>query len=59
MLTFLDYGFPKVGGVEYEDGIYGIMEENFRKLKMNPHSGRIECIHGDAARITTELDVYN
>ncbi len=59
MLTFLDYGFPKVGGVEYEDGIYGIMEENFRKLKMDPHSGKIECIHGDAARITAELDAYN
>lgn len=59
MLTFLDYGFRKVGGVEYEDGIYEIMEENFRKLNMNPHSQQINCMHGDAAKVRTELDAYN
>lgn len=59
MITFLDYGFRKVGGVEYEDGIYGICINNFQRLGFDPHSECISCIHGDAARLTIELDAYN
>lgn len=59
MLTFLDYGFQKVGGIEYEDGIYKTLTENFEKLGMNPHTKQINCIHGDAAWLKSELDEYN
>lgn len=59
MLTFLDYGFQKVGGVEFEKSIYETMIKNYKKLGINPHSEKIDCIHGDAAQLTTELDAYN
>ncbi len=59
MLTFLAYGFQKVGGVEYEDGIYKTLTGNFGKLGMEPNSDAIDCIHGDASKLTEELDAYN
>lgn len=58
MLSFLDYGFQKVGGVEYEKKIYDIMLSNFEKLGI--HTGEtVSCIHGDAVQVKEELDDYN
>ncbi len=59
MTSFLDYGFKKVGGVEYQPEIYNTMLSNFEKLGMDVNCGNIECIHGDAATITEALDGYN
>ena len=61
MLSFWDYGFQKVGGVEYQDDLYEIMLQNFKKLNLNSEvkSRQIECIHGDAAKLGKELDEYN
>lgn len=59
MLTFLDYGFSKVGGVEYADNVYEILVSNFEKLGMDPKGEKVTCIHGDAAVVQEELDEYN
>lgn len=59
MLTFLDYGFSKVGGVEYADNVYDILVSNFEKIGMNPQGEKVNCIHGDAALVKQELDEYN
>lgn len=60
LVSFLDYGFRKVGGVEYETKIYDELVSNFRKLGIVQGDNQdITCIHGDAAKITTELDAYN
>lgn len=56
MLTFLDYGFTKVGGVEYSAQLYNEAIENFKKLRI---LGDIEIIHNDAAKVKNELDEYN
>lgn len=57
MLTFLDYGFKNVGGVEYSEELYNEARENFRKLGLN--SEAVELIHNDAAKVMNELDNYN
>lgn len=59
MISFLDYGFSKVGGVEFADNVYEILSENFAKLGINPNGDRVSCIHGDATLIKEELDEYN
>lgn len=59
MISFLDYGFKKVGGVEYADNAYDMMTDNFTKLGMDPSGGKVTCIHGDATLIREELDEYN
>ena len=67
MITFLDYGFKKVGGVEFEKEIYNIMISNFNKLGIAPsnHSeisadkNEVICIHGDAGECREVLDGYN
>lgn len=59
MLTFLDYGFLKVGGVEYADNVYDILVSNFEKIGINPKGKMVDCIHGDAAMVKEELDEYN
>lgn len=60
MLTFLDYGFQKVGGVEFETQIYEELISNFRKLDIDLDKNKnISCMHGDAAAVKTELDDYN
>jgi len=58
MVSFLDYGFARVGGVEYEPKIYEILVDNMTKLNLisNP---QIECIKGNAAEIDEQLDKYN
>ena len=63
MVAFLDYGFRRVGGVEFESKIYEIMLSNFEKMGLN-YSESIDdkellCLHKDASLVTTELDGYN
>lgn len=48
MITFLDYGFQKVGGVEYADNVYDILMSNFRNIGLDPNGENVTCIHGDA-----------
>ncbi len=59
MVTFMDYGFQKVGGVEYEPSIFNIMKSNFEKLGMDTSSGKLQLINGDASKVKEELDEYN
>lgn len=56
MISFLDYGFKRVGGVEYETKIYEIAKENFNKLDI---SNEVELLNDDARNIKTLLDDYN
>lgn len=56
MVSFLDYGFKKVGGVEYETKIYEVAKDNFHKLGMGDD---IELLNGDARDIKDQLDDYN
>lgn len=60
MVSFLDYGFKGVGGVEYEPKIYNILKANMEKLSLDRLDGAaIECIQGDAAKVNEPLDKYN
>jgi len=61
IVSFLDYGFKRVGGVEYEPKIYNILQDNMGKLSLKNIGGgvKIECIQGDAAKINEQLDRYN
>lgn len=58
MISFIDYGFKNIGGVEMETGIYKILLDNIKKLSLE-QSYNIECINSDATLITEELDKYN
>lgn len=57
LISFLDYGFDKVGGVEFEKKIYDVLLDNMKKLEIN--SGMLEILYGDAALINEELDHFN
>lgn len=66
MIAFLDYGFKKVGGVEFEKEIYDIMMSNFENLGIKSLQSaemsreyEITCIHGDARECREILDCYN
>lgn len=60
MITFLDYGFKKVGGVEFESAIYDVMMSNFHKLGLTSMGEYdISCIKGDARECRELLDEYN
>lgn len=60
MLTFLDYGFKNVGGVEYEDGLYEVAVDNYKKLDLlNSEDINVELLHADASKLEKELDKYN
>ncbi|MCI8287929.1 MAG: class I SAM-dependent methyltransferase [Lachnospiraceae bacterium] len=60
MLTFLDYGFKRVGGVEYSGQLYEEAKENFKKIQLDSIENlQAELIHRDAAKVTQELDNYN
>lgn len=58
MVSFLDYGFSHVGGVEYEPQIYNVLVDNMSKLKLDEMEN-VECIQGNAAEINMQLDKYN
>lgn len=60
MLTFLDYGFSRVGGVEFSRQLYTEAEENIKNLNLNSCGKEtVKLFHNDAARVTQELDDYN
>ncbi len=67
MITFLDYGFKKVGGVEFEKEIYDTMISNFNKIgirfaeshEMSCAKNEAVCIYGDARECREVLDGYN
>lgn len=56
LVSFLDYGFLRVGGIEYEPKIYEVLKENIGRLELND---RVELLYGDAGELTVELDQYN
>lgn len=58
ILSFLDYGFKRVGGVEYENKLYDILIDNYDKLEKDSQY-EIELIHNDAGKVKNELDKYN
>lgn len=57
LISFLDYGFDYVGGVEYEPKIFEVLERNIHNLGIQ--KDKIELIQGDAAKVDTELDKYS
>lgn len=59
MVSFLDYGFKRVGGVEYEPKIYSILKDNMEKLSLHNGEAVVECIQGNAAKVDEQLDKYN
>ena len=56
MVSALDYGFHRVGGIEYEDGIYDVCVDNFEKLGL---SDRAFLYKGNAAKLGEEIDAFN
>lgn len=58
MLSLMDYGFPSVGGIEYETGLYDVAVDNLKKLGLYDDQN-IELFHSDATKMTVELDKYN
>lgn len=56
LVSFLDYGFKRVGGVEYEPKIYEVLKENMDKLQLED---KVELLYGDAGELKEELDEYS
>lgn len=56
LVSFLDYGFQRGGGIEYEPQIYEVLKENMRKLNLEKN---VEMLYGDAGKLTKEIDGYN
>ena len=56
LVSFLDYGFKKVGGIEYEPKIYEVLTDNINKLGLESY---VELLYGDAGELSEELDSYN
>lgn len=57
MITFLDYGFSRVGGVEFDKDLYDVLLSNISHLNLTDNE--VEAIYGDALDMTEELDRYN
>lgn len=55
LLLFYSANVSKLGGVEYDEEIYDIAVDNFKKMGIDT-SG---VLHADAAKVTKELDQYN
>ncbi len=56
LVSFLDYGFKRVGGIEYEPKIYEVLTDNINKLGLGKYA---ELLYGDAGELAEELDKYN
>lgn len=56
LVSFLDYGFKQVGGIEYEPKIYDVLKENMSRLGLEQ---KAELLYGDAGELTEQLDKYN
>ncbi len=60
LLSFLDYGFSNIGGVELDENLFGILSDNFQKLAIDVRNeGKIELFQGSVFDITDVLDRYN
>lgn len=60
IVSFLDYGFTKGGGVEFSEQLYKEAIENLKKLNLNSSEEfQVELFHNDAAKVVYELDNYN
>lgn len=57
LVSFLDYGFEKIGGIEFEPDIYNTCLNNFSKLSID--SKRYQIIKGNAQELEEELDDFN
>ena len=57
LISFLDYGFERVGGVEFEPQIFEICKDNFKKLGLKDET--VQLLQGNAADMDSELDEYN
>lgn len=56
LVSFLDYGFQYVGGIEYEPKIYKVLKDNMSHLGLECST---ELLYGDAGELTEQLDRYN
>lgn len=56
LVSFLDYGFTKAGGVEYEKRIYDVLINNIKALNLENY---MEVFCDDARNIKSELDNYS
>ena len=56
LVSFLDYGFSQVGGIEFEPQIYDVLKENMDKLGLKE---KVELLYGDAGELNEPLDKYN
>lgn len=57
LMAFLDYGFERVGGVEYNPQIYSVLENNMKRCGIADKSA--EIILADASTVNERLDDYN
>ena len=55
LVSFLDYGFRRVGGIEYEPKIFEVLRENIGRLGLG---SKTELLYGDAGELTDSLDNY-
>lgn len=58
LVAFRDYGFNRIGGVEFDPGLYDVLIDNMNKLGMYQVSD-LELIKGDATKVTEQLDKYS
>ena len=58
LVSFIDYGFQRVGGVEYEPSLFRTMRDNIDRLGIDDRF-EIEMIQGDARDVKEELDKYS
>lgn len=57
LISFLDYGFERIGGVEFEPRLFNICNDNFKKIGLSHDN--VCLIEGNALELTTELDSFN
>ncbi len=57
MVAFLDYGFERVGGVEYNPKLVDVARDNLRRLSISETEAKLYS--GDASDLSVELDEYN
>lgn len=58
IVSFCDYGFSKVGGVEYDSNLYDVLVDNMNKLHIGD-TVELNCFKGDASTIREPLDKYS
>lgn len=58
LVAFRDYGFKRIGGVEFDPGLYEVLVDNMERLGIS-HESELELIKGDATKVTDQLDKYS